>query len=200
MSLEEATKRRENRQNQLNKFDRYITRTVEHIHRVQNNMVTIITKYRGRLGLTEEQCRECMHNVMKHDRSKFSTEQFHSYIELTEYYHQRKKLFNKDYQYPSGVEQKVDKAVENHYDAENHHPERFKDCCGKFDICETIETVCDLQAMAQEFREGSCRGYWEKIWIKKHYKFFHDDWNWECVRVWMDETIQCFEEDIRGEL
>lgn len=74
------------------KYDRYITRTVEHIHRVQSNMVISVTDFKYSLLLTDEQFKTLMYNVMFHDRSKFSDTQFKPCIELTEYYHQRKSL------------------------------------------------------------------------------------------------------------
>lgn len=177
-----------------NKLNRYFTRTVQHIHRVQNNMVTIVTEFRENLGLPDEVCRQLMHNVMNHDRSKFSNFQFIPYVELTEYYHQRKVLGNKDYQYPTKeMEEWVDKAVVNHYHTENHHPEKFAGIIGKWDFYEAVECVCDLQAMAQEFNEGTCRKYFEEIWKPKQSKNFSDDFNWIEVTTWMDAVIKCFE-------
>lgn len=181
----------------MSKLDRYLTRTVEHIHRVQNNMVTVTTKFRDRLKLSDEDCRKLMFNVMKHDQSKFSPEQFEAYIELTEYYYQRKKLGNTEYKYPSlECELEVNAAVEHHYRNENHHPERFVGDLGKYDIYEAIETVCDLQAMAQEFNEGVCRNYYEKVWKPKQAKNFYDDFNWIETTTVMDLVIRCFEESI----
>lgn len=181
------------------KLNRYLLRTVEHIHRVHKNMLTLTLKYRDRLELSEEDCRRLMHNVFNHDRSKFSTEQFQAYVELTEYYRQRKKLGNSDYDYPDGWRDKVDQAVEHHYSVENHHPEMFKPGdLGKWDRDNAIECVCDLQAMSQEFNEGSCRGYWEKVWLPKYRKKsgFYDDYNWAQIEGWMEQTIQCFEIDL----
>lgn len=178
------------------KLNRYFTRTTEHIHRVQNNMLTLVTRYAGELELSEEDCRAAMENVFKHDRSKFSVKQFRPYVELTEYYHQRKVNGNSSFDYAPGVREQVDAAVQNHYEVENHHPERFIKACGKYDKLEAIETVCDLQAMAQEFNEGSCRGYFEKIWKPKQSKHFYDDFNWAEVVVWMNRTIECFENEI----
>lgn len=181
------------------KLNRYFRRTTEHIHRVQRNMMTLVTRYRQSLELTDDDCRQAMENVFKHDRSKFSVEQFRPYVELTEYYHQRRVLGNSDYDYPPGLKEQVDAAVQNHYEVENHHPERFAKSIGKYDKLEAIETVCDLQAMAQEFNEGSCRGYFEKIWVKKQSQYFYDDFNWSQVVIWMDMAIQCFEKELQKE-
>lgn len=176
------------------KQNRYYKRTVEHIQRVQKNMLYLITKHQEALELPDEQCRECMWNVMKHDQSKFSVEQFEPYVHLTEYYHQRKTLGNKEYKYPTEeIKKQVDAAVINHYAVENHHPERLKGKAEKMLWVELLEVVCDLQAMAQEFGEGSCRKYWEDVWLKKQMENFWDDWDWETSRVFMDKAIKCFE-------
>lgn len=174
-------------------LDRMITRTVEHIHRVQNNMVLLTTKFRRSLDLSVEDCRQLMFNVMKHDQSKFSEAQFLAYIELTEYYHQRKVLGNWDYRYTSETQEKVNQAIADHYKSENHHPEIFMGTIGKWSKFEAIETVCDLQAMAQEFDEGTCRNYYEQTWKKKQSQFFYDDLNWVQVTYWMHQAIECFE-------
>jgi hypothetical protein len=160
-------------------------------------MVRLTTKHREALCLSKDDCRKLMHNVMKHDHSKFSNEQFEPYIELTEYYHQKKKLNNPDYEYPLGVKQLVDAAVDHHYKNENHHPEIFAGTIGKWDKFEAIETVCDLQAMAQEFNEGTCRNYFENVWKKKESQYFYDDFNWVEVITIMNMAIECFEYDYK---
>jgi hypothetical protein len=146
----------------MTKEERYFKRTVEHIHRVQMNMLTVVTKFDRELSLSDEQRRILMYRVMIHDQSKFSDIQTGPYIELTEYHNQRKVLGNKDYDYPTPeIKNKVEVAVRHHYQCENHHPERMKGLVMKMDSLEVIEVVCDLQAMAQEFNEGSCAGYFE---------------------------------------
>jgi hypothetical protein len=177
----------------MDKLNHYIARTIEHIHRVQKNMVYLTTNCRAKLELNREDCRQLLFNVMKHDQSKFSVEQFEPYIELTEYYFQRKNLKNLAYEYPEGVKKKVDEAVIHHYKNENHHPEIFEGTIGKWSKLEAIETVCDLQAMAQEFNEGTCRSYFENVWKMKESKYFYDDFNWVEVTAWMDAAIKCFE-------
>jgi len=180
------------------KLDRYFIRTLRHVHRVQNNMLILVTRYRDRLKLTPNECRKLMHNVMNHDRSKFSIEQFEPYIELTEYYHQKKVKGNMDYKYPNGVKGLVDLAIEHHHASENHHPEMFKrGDLGKWDRENAIECVCDLQAMAQEFGDDTCRKYYIDVWYPKYAKnsWFYDDYNWYEIEVWMNEAISCFENE-----
>lgn len=176
------------------KIDRYFIRTTEHIHRVQKNMLELVTTHRIVLGLTDGDCRKLMHNVFNHDRSKFSPEQFEPYVELTEYFYQRKTLGNKEYDYPIGCREKVNEAIDHHYKNENHHPEIFEvGSLGKWDKFEAYETVCDLHAMAQEFNEGSCRNYWLEVWRKKHFVRFYDDYNWSQIEAWMGAAIRCFD-------
>lgn len=176
-------------------LNRYFTRTVEHIHRVQKNMVTIVTVFREVLELSDDECQHLMWSVMNHDRSKFSKKQFWPYVELTEYYHQRKVLNNPTYDYSSPIiRDAVEEAVLDHYMVENHHPERLQPL-QQMTKLELIEVVCDLQAMAQEFNEGSCRGYFENVWQKKQSKFFTDDYYWESSKSLMLNVISCFEQN-----
>jgi len=176
------------------KLSRYFNRTIEHIHRVHKNMFYLITNHQQDLKLSDENCRELAYQVLNHDRSKFNKGQYEPYVELTEYYHQRKKLGNKDYQYPSErIKEQVDKAVDNHYHNENHHPERYG-TLARFSDLETIEIICDLQAMADEFGEGSCRGYFENTWLPKH-----NDKSSALFIGYAYRVVLCFEKRIEQE-
>lgn len=180
-------------------LERYLTRTMEHIHRVQKNMVYLLVNHRDELGLTRDEVRQCMENVAVHDQSKFSVTQFEPYVELTEYHHQRKVLKNDEYEYPEGMKAKVDEAVNDHYYQENHHPERIKhDVTFNFAMLEAIETCCDLQAMAQEFNEGSCRGFFENVWMQKHKMAFESVEHFTTAIEYMNMVIKCFEEGIEN--
>lgn len=183
-------------------FERYLTRTMKHIHRVQKCMIYLLVNHRDTLGLNRDEVRQCMENVAQHDKSKFSVTQFEPYVELTEYYHQRKVLKNDSYEYPEGMKERVDKAVDDHYYSENHHPERIHhDISFNFSMLEGIETVCDLQAMAQEFNEGSCRKFFEEVWIMKHKNAFESVEHFTLAIEYMDKVIKCFEEGIeQGEI
>ena len=179
-----------------NKEAYYFERTLEHIHRVQKNMLRLVTTHKEAMGLTSEECQKLMYIVMRHDRSKFSTAQFLPYIELTEFYRQKKVLKNKEYAYSEGVEAKVREAIEDHYIQENHHPEGVLKGEANWNYFSAMECVCDLQAMAQEFGEGSSRGFWENVWIPKYENWFRSVKNWKDIKVWMGVTITCFEKDI----
>lgn len=174
----------------------YVKRTVEHIHRVQKNMVLLVTRFPEKFLLSEKDIRRLMYSVMNHDRSKFSESQFYPYIELTEYYRQRKNLGNPHYEYPKGVKKQVDAAVQHHYDNENHHPEE-SGAAKKWDLDNALECACDLQAMAQEFGEGSARKYFNDVWKKKSSGFFFDDFNWLQIEAWILTAIECFESVIK---
>lgn len=191
------------------KFDRYFTRTVEHIHRVQKNMLYLVTNFREKFefkssttglvifSFSNEACRKLMFNVMKHDQSKFSETQFIPYVELTEFYHQRRVLGNTSYEYPSSeIKNSVEIAVNDHYCKENHHPERTRGQIVPHPYLsfeELVEVVCDLQAMAQEFNEGSCRGYFENVWCKKQAMNFRSSSEWDDAKRFMNEVIKLFE-------
>lgn len=180
------------------KHEHYFRRTVEHIHRVQKNALTLVNnfEFRKAVDFNDEDCRELMHRVMAHDRSKFSPEQFDGYVELTEYFRQRKTLGHPGYEYPEGARELADMAWEDHLKVENHHPERVKhDSLQKWDVYQAIECACDLQAMAQEYNEGSGRGFYEKVWKPKQTKLnsFYDDFNWLVVTTTMERAFDCFE-------
>lgn len=175
------------------KYNNYMKRTLAHIHRVQNNMLKIVTDFKEDLQLSDEDCRILMHSVLNHDRSKFSKKQFYAYVELTELYHQRRVLGNTEYDYDNPeIRTQVEEAVADHYEQENHHPERLQ-AGEKFHHFEAMETFCDLQAMAEEFNEGSCRNFYENVWKKKQVKYFSDDFNWFSTTTTIETLMYLFE-------
>lgn len=146
---------------------RYFNRTMKHIHRVQNLALYLVTACWIDLDLSIEERRKLIHNVLNHDRSKFSQTQMFGYIFLTEFHHQRRNG-NPDYQYPEGIDLVVKDAINDHYLRENHHPDKCEmDRTFAYGKLESIETMCDLQAMADEFGEGSCRSYFEDVWLPR---------------------------------
>lgn len=176
--------------------ERYINRTVEHIHRVQKNMATLVTVFQTKLFLSDEDVRALMHQVMMHDNSKFCTSQYGPYIHLTEYYHQRRVLGNKEYQYPSDeIKHDVDIAVLHHYASENHHAEGETKYWNKLNA---LECACDLQAMAQELGEGSARGFFKNVWIGKSKNLFESEQMFCSMAFWIEQAIECFEQKTQG--
>ena len=167
----------------------HFERTLSHIHRVQKNMCLLVTKYHKELNLRAGDGRLLMWNVLNHDRSKFNRKQFGPYIELSEYY-RVKKSENPDHEYPTPeIKKAVDNAVENHYEMENHHAEANAYNANYMSCFDLIEVCCDLQAMAQEFNEGSCRGFWEEKWCPK-YRVLNND------KALMNRIIECFEKEL----
>ena len=163
------------------KLNHYFTRTIEHIHRVQQNALYLITRHAERLFLSAGDCRRLAWNVMRHDYSKFSEEQFWPYVDFT----WAKKV-------GSGVDmQAFGRACNAHYMAETHHPERNN--AAMMTRLDIIEMVCDLQAMAQEFNEGSCRKYFEEIWMHRNRQNFSDEASWSSTTEIMRQVIDCFE-------
>lgn len=173
---------------------RFINRTMGHIHRVQNNIVTLVTKYSYELDLTDDNIRFLMFLCCNHDRSKFSRGQWDGYVALTEYFHQRKVLGNKDYEYPdSYIKAKAEYAITNHYKSETHHPEGLVPPVDGWTICEALECASDLCAMAEEFgEEGSGYKYYNHTWKEKSEPYFTPA-NFMEVRDWMTKAFQCFE-------
>lgn len=191
-----------NKQNEIAELEKqnfYFKRTYEHIHRVQRNMLYVVTECREELNLTLEDCRILSENVFRHDRTKFSNEQFQAYIDFS---------WHKKTGEPLTEEQSkaFDEAWKHHYIYENHHPIRinfFKDdpddyyyhCNRLFTKHEAIEMVCDMQAMAQEFNEGVCRKFYEIVEKPKLKEYLPEDNRKEVENI-IDETIKCFE--LRG--
>lgn len=164
-----------------NKKEHYFIRTFKHIERVRENALYLIVNHRRELGLTDYDCRRLALNVLKHDASKFSDEQFQPYVDFTWCKH------------TGGVLSKeqvaaFEKACQNHYEVENHHPEGgirrpSKDgLLGQrlnFSYIEVIECACDLQAMADEFGERTYLEYFTNQWSPLKKQYFpnrEDDW------------------------
>lgn len=125
---------------------KYTNRTVAHIRRVQDNALFIIDEYAEDLKLTANQERQLIQNVMRHDSSKWSIEQYQPYI--------NKWVRNID-------DGKFGEAWKHHYNTENHHFNSGR----MLTRAEMIEVVCDLQAMSQEFDEGTCHAFFEEKWV-----------------------------------
>lgn len=167
----------------------YFYRTFEHIQRVQSWVLYLITNHSIFLNLSIEDCRTLSNSVLKHDASKFSSEQFFAYVEFSWAMKNKEKL-------NSELQLSFDKAWENHFKVENHHPEKHNGTVMKMTKLEVIEVACDLQAMADEFGEGSCRKYFENVWVKKQSDNFYCDFEWEQAKELIYQVIRCFEEKI----
>lgn len=129
----------------------YERRTSEHIERVRRCMALLapVTNY-------DE---ELFERAKVHDASKFGPEERIPYVWLTEYHRCRRN--GQAFQYPEGVAEWVKGAIHHHVTTNRHHPEFHADPNDMSDV-DLIEMVCDWTAMAQEFGEGSARGWAEK--------------------------------------
>lgn len=93
---------------------------------------------------------------------------------------------------PDDLRKIADAAFENHYMNENHHPEIFlyeKDRKGRWALPNILECACDLQAMAQEFGEGSFEIYFRDVWLEKQTPRFVND---AYVKEVMLAALACF--------
>jgi len=151
-------------------------------------MLYLVTNHLNPLELSMDDATNLMHNVMNHDRSKFSINQFKPYVEITEYHYQ--KAQGTEHKYTDDIQKIVDKAINEHYLVENHHPQRLENSLSTMNKYELIEVICDLQAMANEFNKDSCRDYFIQTWVVKHKKYFKD---FNTVYMFMIKVIECFE-------
>lgn len=134
----------------------YTKRTLRHIRRVQENAIFLIQECSDILELTDNDKEMLLGNVLHHDSTKWSKEQFEPYVNK----------FNR--KVDDGL---FESAWKNHYETENHHIDRGE----IFTRVEMIEVVCDLQAMAQEFNEGTCAKYFNEKWIPEFNKWWEDN-------------------------
>jgi len=126
-------------------------RTREHIERVQRCLTL--------LAATSTYREELIERAKVHDASKFGDAERDPYIWLTEFHRRRRN--GEAFVYPDGVAEQVRLAIEHHVTTNRHHPEYHADPNDMTDV-DLIEMVCDWTAMAQEFGEGSARGWADK--------------------------------------
>jgi len=128
----------------------YQRRTIAHIERVRQNLALLA------------EVRDCGAELLVrgevHDASKFGPEERWPYIWLTEYH--RCRWRNIPFEYPEGMEERVQAAVRHHVAHNRHHPEYHADPNEMTDV-DLIEMVCDWTAMSQEFNQdgGSARNW-----------------------------------------
>jgi hypothetical protein len=130
----------------------YERRTNEHIERVRRCLTL--------LAEGTEYGEELIERAVVHDASKFGDEERIPYVWLTEYHRCRRS--GETFEYPEGVADRVKLAIRHHVTSNRHHPEFHADPNDMSDV-DLIEMVCDWTAMAQEFGEGSARGWADKV-------------------------------------
>lgn len=133
-------------------------RTREHINRVSNNL--------KKLYQTTEWGSELLERAQIHDDSKYRHVERIPYTWLTEFH--RCKNEGIDFEFPPGVQEKVNQATEHHVTVNRHHPE-FHNSPEDMNSIDVVEMVCDWTAMAQELGEpdGSARSWADKTVGKK---------------------------------
>ena len=171
----------------MDKYDiQYAERTMRHIRRVQDHMLYLIAHHSTDMELTENDEWGMFQNAMKHDISKWKTEQFKPYCDK----------FTRKVDSPE-----FDAAWRDHYMTENHHYKSGR-WIGKLEL---IETCCDLQAMADEFGEGSAFGFWDTKWRPELHEWLNindgdakdtelrrqmaDEYQWHSSMLMMQQVI-----------
>ena len=128
-------------------------RTNEHIARVRRCL--------DLLAMVTDHADELRERGRVHDASKFAPEEREPYIWLTEFHRCRRA--SEPFEYPEGIEVRVQMAIKHHVTTNRHHPEFHSDPNSMTDA-DLIEMVCDWTAMAQEFAQdgGSARRWADK--------------------------------------
>lgn len=139
----------------------YERRTSEHIERVRRclELMAAATQYAD----------ELIARAKVHDASKFGPEERIPYVWITEFH--RCRHGGTPFNYPQGMEGKVNLAIAHHMMTNRHHPEYHADPNDMSDV-DLIEMICDWTAMSQEFGQdgGSARGWADKtIGIRVHF-------------------------------
>ena len=163
----------------------YANRTLRHIRRVQDHMLFLLVNHSGKLELTFDEQRQLFRNAVRHDQSKWTDEQFDPYCDK----------FTRKVDSPL-----FDDAWRAHCAAENHHYQSGR-WIGKLEL---IEICCDLQAMADEFGEGSAFLFWDTKWRPDFHKWLNseksidtevrrqmsDDYQWWMSMLRMTQVFQ----------
>ena len=156
----------------------FLDRTVGHIHRVQLWMLRIAVE--NPFKMPTDQRIELVYNATNHDHSKFSKKQAIPYLRFSASRRDNVQLDEEE-------QRDIDVAYDHHIHTENHHPhyDLFKSS-----FLEAIEIACDLQAMADEFGQGSGRVFFQEKWKKNNSKYYYDDHNYYTT---CDIIERCFD-------
>lgn len=125
---------------EMTKF--YKERTNRHI----KNVLKWTSRINSNMGTT--------YNFNNHDASKLQSPEKIPYTFLTWYY--KEKNEGREYVYPPGVEEKVSKAIQHHYDVNPHHPEFHcepgtKPADGsEMKMVDIVEMCADHMSMSEE--------------------------------------------------
>ena len=146
------------RDESLKKYKEYVD---NHIKNVYNaflqygveiiNMVIISRKSNSSYDTTYD---ELMKNVLEHDKSKYSVEEFEPYAAKFFPYKQNrlnKKIINKNFT----------EAWKHHYMNNKHHPEYWVEVKEKMPDVYVCEMICDWISVSMTIK-GSVMEWWEK--------------------------------------
>lgn len=159
----------------------FIERTLEHIAWVQNCAILLHNADEDILDFSEWRRLKC--RVLVHDHTKFDADILPAY---SKYFY----CIDNASKITSLLQAQFDMAWELHYTREKHHPEYFlRDGLTTEEIrIAAVECACDLQAMSCEFKQGSCREYWQTKWIPNHIR----QCDTEVVAI-MERAIKAFD-------
>ncbi len=162
----------------------FYKRTMAHIHRVQNNALYLVTECWDKLRLQDFRKQRLIWRVMAHDQSKFSPQQFDTYVEFT---WAKKEGIELDFIAAHFFKQ----AWANHQREERrHHPYVDGFVGPTYALTDFVEMACDLQAMSQE-RGDSAREYFENVWQGEKREALGDDFG-DAIEL-MGKCFDCFE-------
>lgn len=118
--------------------------TQEHIRQVRSCIMAVT--------------RELASRAMKHDRSKLEDPELSLFDEYTP------KLSNTTYgsdEY-KGYLKEMGKALDHHYEVNDHHPEHFGNGVQDMNLIQIIEMLCDWKAATLRHKDGDLRSSIEK--------------------------------------
>ena len=90
---------------------------------------------------------------IEHDRSKFSLEEYSSFVGQTV---KLKDLVYGSDEYRAALE-KIRPAIDHHYKCNRHHPQHFKDKVRGMNLIDIVEMFCDWHASTLRQKDGDIR-------------------------------------------
>lgn len=150
-----------------NKNQEYLEYISEHIENVKSAYRSIFSNPALRLqidGYTTEQLISIYdsleEDIMKHDESKFSNEEFYAYrvkFFPTEYESDKIKT---DEEFVKTVDENFQEAWKHHYENNNHHPKFWKG--EEMSLIAILHMICDWEAMSKKFGNTVIQWYTTK--------------------------------------
>lgn len=182
------------------KTEFYLKRTMSHIKRVHHWAMVLVMdpEFRKAIDLSELDMYIFLQTVLVHDTSKFDISIAKPYVDFTWMMNEKKE--GRTPEWTDEQQYKFDKAWNNHWNNETHHPELSKaykeSGHWRMENTDIMDCACDLQAMAQEFG-GTAREFYESKWSGKHRDAFTEE-EWVEVEKIMLACFDCFERNEVG--